>query len=91
MYEYEPAIGAKSIETMLWHIQREIMQRQGCDAAVRMISPLHWYVYSGRASTEFLRKLMRTKPFLVARGLIKGGSDEETINRICKRIGFERC
>lgn len=81
---------ATKIETMMWHIQRELMQRHGCDNAERMMYPIMWYVNSGRASAAFLAKLYATRPVLVARDLAKGGSDEEIINRICKRIGYER-
>ena len=78
------------IETMLWHIQREDMQRNGCDAAERDMMPLKWYINTGRASAEFLRCLMAARPVLVARDLHKGGSYDEVIMRVCKRIKFER-
>ena len=47
-------------------------------------------MHTGRASTEFLRLLMNTRPVLVARDLHKGGSYEEVINRICHRIKYQR-
>lgn len=83
-------ICATSIDTCLWHIQREIMQRNGCDFADRAMSPLRYYINTGRASTAFLRKLINARPVLVARDLSKGGSDIEIINRVCKRIGYNR-
>ena len=76
------------IETMLWHIQREIMQRHGVDASYRMMSPLNWYVSTGRASIDFLRRLSEAQPVLIARDLAKGGSDDEILRRIFKRIGY---
>ena len=81
-------ISATTIETMLWHIQREIMQRHGVDASYRMMSPLNWYINTGRASTGFLHKLYEARPVLVARDLAKGGSDQEILDRVFKRIGF---
>lgn len=83
-------MNATTIETMLWHIQREIMTRHGCDAAERFMMPLKWYINTGRASCDFLRCLYNARPVLVARDLAKGGSDEEAINRVCKRIGYAR-
>ncbi len=80
-------INATSIETGMWHIQREMLTRWGCDAAEREIAPLKWYINTGRASTAFLKKLFAAKPFMVARKLHAGGSDEEIIKRIRKYIG----
>lgn len=83
-------ITATTIETMLWHIQRELMDRYGVDASNREISPLKWYINTGRASTEFLHKLYAYgKPFMVARRLHQGGTDEEIIKRIQKLIGYQ--
>ena len=79
------------IDTMMWRIQREDMQRHGCDAAERDMQPLWWYINTGRASTEFLHKLMYTSPCMVARDLHKGGSYEEVINRVCRRIKYAFC
>jgi hypothetical protein len=78
------------IETMLWHIKREIMMRHGCDAADRYMDPLNWYINTGRASLDFLRALLSARPVLVARDLAKEGSYNEAINRVCKRIKYNR-
>ena len=78
------------IDELIWSIQRELMNRYGVTAAERMIMPLVWYIDTGRASTMFLKALASVRPFLIARDLAKGGSDEEIINRICRRIKYER-
>ena len=83
-------MNAKQIETMLWHIQREIMERHGVDASYRLISPLAWYINTGRASADFLRCLYNSRPVLVARDLAKGGSDQEILERVFRRIGYHR-
>lgn len=83
-------MSSTQIDTMLWHIQREDMQRHGCTQAERDMQPLVWYINTGRASTEFLRLLMNARPVLVARDLHKGGSYEEVINRVCHRIKYQR-
>lgn len=87
----EISISATLIDTMLWHIQREIMDRHGYSASQRMMAPLTWYINTGRASLDFLKALYQTRPVLVARDLAKGGSDDEIIRRICKRIKYEAC
>lgn len=78
------------IETCLWHIQREIMTRHGCDAAERYMYPLTWYVNTGRASLDFLHKLVNARPVLVARDLAKGGSYDEALRRVFHRIGYRQ-
>ena len=75
-------VNRTSIETGLWAIERNLMEKHGVSAAQRMISPLHYYINTGRASTDFLRKLLSAKPFMIARILAKGGSDLEILNRI---------
>lgn len=75
---------------ILWNIQREDMMRHGVDVSNRDIDPLTWYISTGRASGEFIRKLRAARPVLVARDVHKGGSYEDVINRVCKRIGYER-
>lgn len=83
-------MNSTELETLLWSIQREDMMRHGCSQAERDMAPLLWYINTGRAPTEFLRKLKQARPCLIARDLHKGGSYEEAVNRVCKRIGFER-
>lgn len=83
-------MSSTQIDTMLWAIQREDMQRNGYDVAERDMQPLFWYINTGRASIEFLRLLMNARPVLVARDIHKGGSHEEVINRVCRRIGYNR-
>lgn len=70
------------IDNGLWTIKRYMMQRYGCDVADREMYPLEWYVHTGRASTDFLNRLLSAKPFMIARRLHKGGSDDEIISRI---------
>lgn len=87
--EYVP-VTSTSIETCLWSIQRENGQRNGFSAAEREMYPLAWYINTGRASVDFLRKLIAARPVLIARDLHKGGSVDEVIDRVCRRIGYER-
>jgi len=70
------------IDSSLWNITVYLMRKYGCDTAYREISPLSWYINTGRASTEFIRQLAKAKPFMIGRMLHKGGSDDEIIKRV---------
>ena len=85
----EIPVNATSIETCRWHIFRELFKRYGIAAAEREIAPLNWYIDTGRASVPFLRALINSKPFMIARRLHAGGSDEEVLDRIKTYIGIE--
>lgn len=52
------------------------------DHAGTMVSDLSWYTDTGRASVEWCKRLLETKPYLVARRLVKGGSTNEIIKRV---------
>ena len=80
-------INRTAIDTCIWSIKRYMMKTYGCDTAVREMYPLEWYIETGRASTDFLRKLIAAKPYMVARRLHKGGSDLEAISRVKNYIG----
>lgn len=82
------SLSATTIETMIWHIQREITTRWGVTAGYREISPLFRYINTGRASLDFLQRLNHAKPFMVARKLHQGGSDDEIIKRVQKYLGY---
>lgn len=84
----EISVNRTSTDTCLWHIERELMQRYGVDRAKRYMEPLHYYISTGRASVEFIRKLMQAKPFMVARKLAKGGSTDEALKRVQSYIGY---
>ena len=77
-----------TINAMLWNIQRYLMDRYGVDTSYRDIAPLTWYVNTGRATIDFLKKLMAAKQFMIARKLHEGGSYEEAVARIKKYIGY---
>lgn len=60
----------------------------GSDCGYREISPLSRYINTGRASLDFLQRLYHAKPFMVARKLHQGGSDDEIIKRVQKYLGY---
>ena len=81
------SISYEVVDRVVWEIQRHLMWQYGTDQAVVDISPLTWYINTGRASTDFLRALVQAKPFMIARRLHKGGSHDEVIARIKKFLG----
>ena len=80
-------INNTSIDTGLWHIQRYLMERYGCDTAALDMAPLRWYIDTGRASVDIIRRILMTKPFMIGRLLHKGGSYDDVIRRVLAYIG----
>ena len=58
------------------------MRKYGVDQASRDLYPIQWYVRTGRASMEFIKKLCNCKPFMIARLLHEDGSVDEQIKRV---------
>lgn len=83
------AINRTSIETCLWAIQRNLMQRYGVDQSAQDIAPLSWYIGTGRATVDFIRLVMTAKPFMIARKLHEGGTYDEVVQRVKHYIGYE--
>ena len=75
-----------SIDSVLWSVQFHLMRKYGCDTAARDVAPLRWYINTGRASVSFLKALVNAKPFMVARKLHQGGSDDAMIKRVSEYL-----
>ena len=72
----------------IYKIEKYLMERYGVDAMYRMIDPLAWYINTGRASATFLQMLVQEKPFVIGRILAKGGSHDDVMRNIRKKIGL---
>lgn len=72
----------------IWEVEFYLRTRYGIDATDRMIDPLTWYIRTGRASATFLINLLAVKPYCIGKILAKGGSHDEVIQKIRKRIGL---
>lgn len=85
------SISPENVDKAMWRIQTDLMRRYGLsyDRAAQIMGPLHWWVRTGRASTDFLHGLIVAKPFIISRRLMSGGSDEEIISKIKKAIGYK--
>ena len=82
-------IGYLAVDTHVWGVKSYLMRKYGCDAADRMISPLTWYISTGRASAGFLRAFMATKAYVIGRILANGGSDDEVILAIRRKLKLD--
>ena len=80
---------ATIIENFVFDVKHSIGKKYGTDTMEREIYPLTWYIYTGRASTLFLKKLLVQKPYVIGNILHKGGSVEEVLKRIKKKIGYK--
>ena len=76
------------IENCIWNIEYFLMKKYGCSAAEREVAPLKWYINTGRASVPFLINLLEAKPFVIARALHQGGSDDEIIRRVKAKLNI---
>ena len=52
------------------------------------VYPLNWYISSGRAPSPFIQQLLTVRPDVIARILIRGGSDQEIVQRIKDRLRY---
>ena len=82
-------VSRTAIDNYMWQVTRYLYKHHGTDAGNRMIAPLYWYIETGRGSSDFLRKLIACKPFVVARILARGGSNDSILMAVKKRVGAE--
>lgn len=83
------AVSASGIDNYLWDVRHKCHTTIGVDRGDAACYPLIFYIHTGRASIEFLRKLIETSPTRIARILMGGGSDDQIISRIKKSIKFK--
>lgn len=75
-------ISATAIDKCLWEIKWYLMRKYTTQEAERDVEPLHWYITTGRAPSDFLRSLINAKPFMIARKLHNAGTYDESIETI---------
>lgn len=81
------ALSNDGISAFLWDIKRETWTRSENErTAENTVSALVWYVNTGRASTGFIKSLLTFSPRVVSNSLMKGGTDEQKIERLKKAI-----
>jgi hypothetical protein len=72
----------------IWKVEEYLLRTHGVTETWRMLDPLQWYINTGRASVTFLHLLYDVKPYCIGKILAKGGSHDEVIRKIRKRIGL---
>jgi hypothetical protein len=79
---------------MIYCIKSKLYKKYSIAESEKYISPLVYYISTGRASTEFLRiliNLTERQKSTIANRLVKNyGNDKEAIDSICQYIGYER-
>ena len=83
------SISQTAIFEGIWRIEKYLFEKYGATQAEIDIDPLRWYIFSGRASLEFIRLVLNAKPFMIARKLHTGGSYEETIEHLKKYLKYD--
>lgn len=82
------------IDNAIWAVRERIQTKTGDTVQTnKALSPLVWYISTGRAPTDFLRLLVNctNRQFTtIANRLIKAKTDESAINSVCSYIGFNR-
>lgn len=81
-------IGTDGIDNYLWDVRRETRRVLGVDRGDAACYPLVYYINTGRASCEFLQKLIVVSPTRIARLLMGGGSDDYIMSRIKGAIKY---
>lgn len=84
--EHTVRISRTLIESYMWDVERYTRSKLSVDDSDRVVSPLWWYIDTGRASADFLGRLVQVKPYVIGRLLMKGGSDAEVIDRVKARV-----
>ena len=80
-------LSSSGISAFLWDVKRETWTRSESEReAENAFSALVWYVNTGRAPTAFIKSLLTFSPRVVSNSLMKGGTDEQKIERLKKAI-----
>ncbi len=78
----EVRISRTAIDDFLWEVEKSLTGPYGTDTARADTEPLKWYIYTGRAGAERIRKLLTRDPEEVGRLLHMGGPWGEALNRV---------
>lgn len=83
------------IDNVLFDIKAKLWKSHTTAEADKILYPLQWYIYTGRASGEFERMLSgatERQKSTIARRLERHylGSYEDAVNSVCKYLGYER-
>ena len=87
------SISPTNVDAFLWTVTLAVQKYCACSisTAESLTGDLEWYIRTGRATPEFLRKLVRSKPFMIARRIAHGGSTDEGVARIKDYVDSIEC
>lgn len=86
---FNKGISAAQIDNALYDIRKKLFKTTPVDECDRLMSPLNWYVNTGRAPLAFVEALCyatNTQKTTIAKKLAQGGSDMEVVERIKKYL-----
>ena len=87
-------ISLSAIDDTIYYIKSKLCKKYTIADSERYMSPLVYYISTGRASTDFLRiliNLTERQKSTIANKLVKNyGNDQAAIDSICQYIGYER-
>ena len=75
---------------MLFEVEAYLMRKYGITMMEHYITPLVWYLNTGRCPLALEKWLCTSKPYVIGRVLAQGGSYDETIARLWKKSGIGR-
>lgn len=87
--DWKNIIVSKASEDDFIHaVRMKLWEKCGTRLGDNLLYPLAYHIFTGRATLEFEKRLLATRPYLIARDLSSGGSDADIIRKIKKRIGY---
>ena len=88
------SVSINTIDDTIYSIKSKLYKKYTIAETENYISPLVYYINTGRASTEFLKifiNLTERQKSVIANKLVKYyGNDKTTIDRICQYIKYDR-
>lgn len=88
------SISLTTIDDTIYSIKSKLCKKCTIADSERYMTPLLYYISTGRASTEFLKALVNLterQKSTIANKLVKNyGNDKAAIDSICQYIGYER-
>ena len=78
-----------ALENYIADLKLYISKKEDSQTADRMISPLVYYINTGRASTDFIKNLLNTKFYSIYTVLRKQETDYRIIQLLKKKVGIK--
>lgn len=75
------------LEAYTHDVKMFLAKKHGIDAAERMIDPLTWWVFTGRATLTECKALVEKRPYVIGKILEKGGTINNQVDAIKRKIG----